>query len=108
MTTLQAIWLAIGLGLLAFIVIAWLKGAFSLFRAVARKFAREVGTSWTSGALAEPFGAVLTAFFAAALGLAHPDSAWARWFYGPARMAKARERYPEADAPEAVDRKEVS
>jgi len=99
MTTLQAIWLGIGLGMFAFILIAWLKGAFGLVRAVARGFAREGGTSWTLGAFAEPFGAVVVVFFVAAIGLAHPESLWARWFYGPSRMAKARAQYAEDAGP---------
>jgi hypothetical protein len=90
MTTLQAIWLFIGLVLLGFILIAWLKGAFSLVRNVGRRFSREAGTPWTLGAFAEPFGAIVVVFFVAAVGIAHPDSLWARWFYGPKRMAKAR------------------
>ena len=97
MTTLQAIWLGIGLGLLALILIAWLKGAFSLVRAVSRRLSGEAGEPWTLGAFAEPFGAFVAVFVVASFGLAHPDSLWARWFYGPTRMAKAKQRYPEDD-----------
>ena len=95
MTTLQAIWLGVGLALVAFLLIAWLKGAFGLVGAVSRKFSHEVGQPWTRGAFAEPLGAFVTVVFFAALGPAHPESWWARSFYGSARMAKARERYPE-------------
>jgi hypothetical protein len=95
MTTLQAIWLAIGLGLLALIMIAWLKGAFGLAAAMARKFAHEFGESWTLASSGEPFVAIVVVFATAAFGLAHPLSRWARWFYGDDRLAEARERYAE-------------
>jgi hypothetical protein len=95
MTDLQTIWLGIGLGLFGLVSIAWLKGAFGVAGAIARKFAHEAGESWTLGAFAEPFGAVVVVFFVAAFGLAHPESRWARWFYGHKRMVRARERYAE-------------
>jgi hypothetical protein len=95
MTTLQVVWLGIGLGLLSLVSIAWLKGAFGLAGAMARRFAHEGGEPWTLGAAAEPFGAVVVVFFVAAFGLAHPKSLWARWFYGDRRMARATERHTE-------------
>lgn len=100
MTIRQAIWLGIGLGLLGLVLVAWLKGAFGLAGAIARKFSHELGEPWTLGALAEPFGAVIVVFFVAAFGLARPESRWARWFYGHNRMARARERYAASVAPD--------
>lgn len=100
MTTLQAIWLCIGVAVLILALVAWLKGAFGLalriIREMTRKGAHEGGETWTLAVAAEPFVAPIAVFLAVAFGLAHPESRWARRFYGERRMAEARERYASA------------
>lgn len=98
MTARQAVWLGIGIGALVFVVIAWLKGAFALVAMTYRRLAHEAGTPWTLGVAAEPVIAAVVVFFVGAVGLAHPDSRWARWFYDNERVAAARERYGEDEA----------
>lgn len=81
--------------LVVFMVIAWLKGAFGLVALTYRKFAHEGGDQRTLTVLSEPFLALFVVFVVGAFGIAHPASAWARWFYGDKRMLRARKRYTE-------------
>jgi hypothetical protein len=58
--------------------------------------AERAGEPWTIAAAIEPFLAIPVVYVVAAVGLAHPDSAWAHRFYGPERTAGARVRHAEA------------
>lgn len=95
MTTLQTLWVGVGLGLTALVTIAGLRGAFGLAAALSRKFAHEGGESWTVAAVAEPLIAIVVALVVPMFGLAHPESWWARTFYSEDQMTKAGERYSE-------------
>ena len=79
-------------------LVAWLKGTLALVGQTFREVGHQAGEPWTVGAIIEPALSVPVVFAVAAVGLARPDSHWARWFYGDERLARSRERFGEDTA----------
>lgn len=87
-------WILVGLASVVLLAgtVAWLKGNLSLVGRTFRELGRHAGEPWTWAAFLEPGYTIPVVFLSAALGLARPDSRWARWFYGERRMAEALRR----------------
>ena len=85
----------LALALVVAALVAWLKGTLSLVGQTFREAGHQAGEPWTVGLIIEPALSVPTVFAVAAVGLARPDSRWARWFYGDAKTARSRERFDE-------------
>jgi hypothetical protein len=83
----------LALSLVVAAVTAWLKGTLHLVGDVFRNAGHQAGETWTLGIIVEPALSVPAVFVIAAIGLAHPDSRWARWFYGEHRLARAQQRF---------------
>jgi hypothetical protein len=90
-------WILVGLVLAVVLggIVAWLKGTLSMVGATFRELGRHAGEPWTWAAFFEPALTVPVVFVSAALGLAHPDSPWARWFYRDRRTSDAPDRHGE-------------
>lgn len=73
--------------------VAWLKGNLGIIGAMFAEFGRHAGEPWTWVAFIEPLWTIPVVFATAALGLAQPDSRWARLFYGETRLKRAHQRH---------------
>lgn len=92
MGTITIAALVLALSSILGVAVAALKGTLGMVGEAFREIVRRSGEPWTWGAFAEPALSIPVVFVTAAFGLAHPESPWARWFYGRSRIARARQR----------------